>query len=139
MRKLCQFQLKCPKISPPQSFTLFSKSCEIPKRELIDEKMKCLIFYYIVHGGNLVPQTQVTCNSKLQIIKFSFVLSAHPKRWGTPNSKVHLLNCKELEYDPHINENGLTRTIPLQWVYFQILCLIPLNSLICSGLQIFHT
>ena len=34
----------CPKISPPQSFVLFSKSFEIPKRDLIYEQMKCLIF-----------------------------------------------------------------------------------------------
>ena len=44
---------------------------------------------YIVHGGNLVPQTWPTCNSKLQIIKLSFVWSADPKRWGTPTSKTH--------------------------------------------------
>ena len=37
---------------------------------------------YIVHGGKLVPQTGPTCNSKLQIIKFSFVWSVGPKRCG---------------------------------------------------------
>ena len=36
---------RCPNISPPQSFALFSKIYEIPKRDLIDEEMKCLIFY----------------------------------------------------------------------------------------------
>ena len=39
---------------------------------------------YICCGGNLVPQTRPTCNSKLQIIKFYFVWSAGPKRWCTP-------------------------------------------------------
>ena len=29
---------RCPKFSPPQSFVLFSKSCETPKKDLIDEK-----------------------------------------------------------------------------------------------------
>ena len=76
-----------------------------------------------------------TCNSKLQIIKISFVQSAHPKRWGSPTSKIHLFNYKELEDDPHINGNGLMRTISLLWVYFQILFLIPLNSSICPGRQ----
>ena len=36
---------RCPKIYPPQSFALFPKSCEIPKRYLILEQIKCLIFY----------------------------------------------------------------------------------------------
>ena len=39
---------------------------------------------YIGLGGNILPQTLLTCNSKLQRIKFFFVWSAHPKRWGTP-------------------------------------------------------
>ena len=59
-----------------------------------------------------VPQIGLTCNSKLQIIKFSFVWSAYSKKWGTPTSKIHLFNHKELEYAPHINENGLTRISP---------------------------
>ena len=33
------------KVYPPQSFALFSKRCEIPKRDLTDKQMKCLIFY----------------------------------------------------------------------------------------------
>ena len=45
---------------------------------------------YIVHGGKLVPHNRPTCNSKLQIIKFSFVWSAGPKRWGTTTSKIHI-------------------------------------------------
>ena len=45
---------------------------------------------YIGHGGNLVPQISSACNSKLQIIKFSFVSLAHPKRCGTPTSKIHI-------------------------------------------------
>ena len=53
-----------------------------------------------------------TCNSKLQIIKFSFVWSDHPKKVGYTNFKnPYLFNRKELEDDPHINGNGLTRTI----------------------------
>ena len=39
---------------------------------------------YVGGGGKLVPQTRPTCNSKLQITKFSFVWSTNPKRWGTP-------------------------------------------------------
>ena len=88
---------------------------------------------YIGHGVKLVPQTGPTCN--LQIIKFSFVWLAHPKRLGTPTSKIHI-SSKD---DPHINGNGLTMTISLWWVYLQILGLRPLNSSICSGLQRFHT
>ena len=47
---------------------------------------------YIFHEGKLLPQTEPTCNSKLQIIKFSFVWSADPKRWGTPTSKIHIFS-----------------------------------------------
>ena len=45
----------------------------------------------------------------------------------------YLFNRKELEDAPHINENGLTRTISLWWVYLQILGPIFLNSSICIG------
>ena len=77
-----------------------------------------------------------TCNSNLQIIKFSFVLVGWPKRVGYTNFKnSYLFNRKELEDAPHINGNGLTRTISLWWVYLQILGLIPLNSSICTGHQ----
>ena len=41
-----------------------------------------------------------TCDSKLQTIKLCFVWSTHPKRWGTPTSKIHLFNHKELEDTP---------------------------------------
>ena len=45
---------------------------------------------YIGLGGKLVPKTGPACNSKLQIIKFSFVWSADPKKWGTPTSNFHI-------------------------------------------------
>ena len=45
---------------------------------------------YIGRGGKLVHRTRLTWNSKLQIIKLSFVWSADPKRWGTPTSKIHI-------------------------------------------------
>ena len=79
MRKLCKFYWRYPKLSPPQSFALFSKSCKNTERS-VDEQRKSSIFIYIGFGGNLVPQTGPTCNSKLQIIKFSFVLPTDPKR-----------------------------------------------------------
>ena len=47
----------------------------------------------------------------------------------------YLFNCKELEDSPHINKNGLKRNIPLWWVYFQTLGLIPLHSSIYTGHQ----
>ena len=59
-------------------------------RELMVNKWNVWYSIYIGHGVNVVPQTRLTCNSKLQIIKFSFVSSADPKRWGTPTSKVHI-------------------------------------------------
>ena len=57
---------------------------------------KCNAWYYIYigGGGNLVPQTLPTCNSKLQIIKFSFVWSADPKRQGTPTSKIDISSAE---------------------------------------------
>ena len=59
-------------------------------KELMMNKWNVWYSIYIVHGGNLIPQTGPTCNSKLQIIKFSFVWSADPKRWGSPTSKIHI-------------------------------------------------
>ena len=47
----------------------------------------------------------------------------------------YLFNRKELEDAPHINGNGLTRTIYLGWGFLQILGLIPLNSSICTEHQ----
>ena len=96
-------------------------------------KWNVLYSICIVCGENLLPWTDM--QSKLQRIKFSFVWSAHPKRRGTPTSKIHLFNCKELEDTPHINGNTMTRNISLWWVYFQTLSLIPLNSSICIGHQ----
>ena len=59
-------------------------------RELMMKKRDVWYSIYIGYGGNLVPQTGPTCNSKSQIIKFSFVWSADPKRWGAPTSKIHI-------------------------------------------------
>ena len=92
-----------------------------------------IIFIYVVEKIYYIGPT---CNSRLQIIKFSFVWSAHPKKVGCTNFKnSHLFNCKELEDAPHINENGLMRNISLLWVYLQMFGLIPLNSSICIGHQ----
>ena len=55
---------------------------------------------------------------------------------GYPNFKnSYLFKRKELEDAPHINRNGLMRTISLWWVYLKILGLILLNSSICTGHQ----
>ena len=51
-----------------------------------NEIFNILCIYFVQKNYYLGP----TCNSKLQIIKFSFVWSAHPKRWGTPTSKIHI-------------------------------------------------
>ena len=59
-------------------------------RELMMKKWNVWYSIYIAIGGNLVPQTGPTCNSKLQIIKFSFVWLTDPKRWGTQISKIHI-------------------------------------------------
>ena len=40
----------------------------------------------------LAPQTEPTCNSKLQIIKISFVWLPDPKRCGTPTLKIHIFS-----------------------------------------------
>ena len=48
-------------------------------RKLMMNKWNCWYFIYIGCGEKLVPQTGPTCNSKLQIIKLSFVWSARQK------------------------------------------------------------
>ena len=59
-------------------------------RELTMNKWNVWYSIYIGCVRKLVPQSELTCNSKLQIIKFSFVWSARPKHWGTPTSKIHI-------------------------------------------------
>ena len=63
-----------------QNFALFSKICEILER-IGDEKneMFDILFIYVVDKNYYLGPT---CNSKLQIIKFSFVWSAHPTQNG---------------------------------------------------------
>ena len=58
--------------------------------ELMMNKWNVWYSIYIGNGGNLLPQIGPTCNSKLQIIKFSFVWSADLKRWGALTSKIHI-------------------------------------------------
>lgn len=75
-----------------QKFLLHKISHFSPRVAKFQLMSKWNVWYsiYIGRGGKLLPQTGPTCNSKLQIIKFSFVWSAHPKRWGTPTSKIHI-------------------------------------------------
>ena len=72
-----------------------------------------IVFIYFVDKTYYLGPT---FNSNLQIIKLSFVWLAHPKRWGTPTYS-YLFNHKELQDAPHINGNGLMRTISLLCFY----------------------
>ena len=47
----------------------------------------------------------------------------------------YIFNRKELDDAPHININFMLRTISLWWIYFKIIVLTPLHSLICTRHQ----
>ena len=96
-----------------------------------------ILFIWVVYKKYYL---EPTCNSKLQIIKFSFFLVGSPKKVGYPNFKnSYLFNRKEPRDVPPTVGNGTARAISPWWVYFQSHGPIPLKYSICSGCQRPHT